>query len=329
MRRIAVSLLLLGLMVFAGRSEAQDETQLKFALDWLIGGRHAGWFVALDKGFYAAEGLDVSITRGFGLDDGLRKLVTGEADINFNDVGLAMLFRQRDNVPIKAIAVLYGRHPGMVFTLKKYNIKAPKDLEGKTLTESPGSVTYQLFPAFAKLAGFDPNTVKWVIVPPDAKMQLMLAGKAEGTLFYSMQLPVLEKATADTGGVNTLAFGDYLQIYSNGVLVNDRLIAEKPEALRKFLRASIRGWLYAFNNKDEAAQIVVKHQPLLDLNVTKSEIGIVEGLAMTPEAKQHGFGYMDEAKMLETRDLVFRLNDAKGSLDLEKAYTNNLLPKVN
>jgi NitT/TauT family transport system substrate-binding protein len=324
--RLLASVLAMGALVIASHAAATEKAPVKFTLDWLIGGRHAGWFTAFEKGFYDEENLAVTISRGFGLDDGLRRLVTGDADVNFNDVGLAMLFRHRDNVPIKSVAVVYGKHPGMIFTLKNENISKPKDLEGKTLTESPGSVTYQLFPAYAKLAGFDPSTVKWVIVPPDAKMQLLLAGKADGTLFYSMQLPVLEKATASKGGVNTLAFGDYLKLYSNGVLVNDRMTTDRPDVLKRFLRASMKGWEYAFSHKDEATQMVLKQDPLLDPAVTRAEIDIVEGLAMTPEAKEHGIGYMDPEKMRDTRDLIFQLNDPKGTLQLNTAYTNEFLP---
>lgn len=322
---------LLALLILVGIQSmepvtAQDKTPIKFTLDWLIGGRHAGWFTALEKGYYDQEGLAVSISRGFGLDDGLRRLATGETDINFNDTAAAVLSRVRDDVPLKVVAVLYQKNPGMIFTLKKLNITKPKDLEGKTLTESPGSATYELFGPYASRAGFDASKVKWVIVPPDAKMQLMLAGKADGTVFYRMQLPIIEKATADMGGVNTLAYSDYLPMYSNGIIVNDSFATKHPDALRRFLRASIKGWEYAFAHPDEAAAYVVKQQPLLDLAVTTAEIKIVQNLAMTDVTKRFGIGHIDDTIMRETRDLVLSLNHIKGSIKMDQVYTNEFLP---
>lgn len=325
-RKVAVLLFILTGLQGIEPVSAQEKTPIKFTLDWLIGGRHAGWFTALEKGYYDQEGLRVTISRGFGLDDGLRRVATGDADINFNDSAAAILFKVRDRVPLKVLAVLYQKHPGMIFTPKKLNITTPKDLEGKTLTESTGSATHQLFAPYATRAGFDASKVKWVIVPPDAKMQLMLAGKADGTVFYSMQLPIIEKTAIDMGGVNTLSYGDYLPMYSNGVIVNDSFVAKNPETLRRFLRASMKGWEYAFAHPDEAGRYVLKHQPLLDLAVTVAEIMIVQDLAMTPEVKKHGIGYIEDAKMRETRDLVLNLNGIKDSIPMEQVYSNEFLP---
>jgi len=329
MKRYAtLCLLALGLLVSAVPAAAQEKKTVNFVLDWIVGGRHAGWFTALHKGYYAEEGLDVKISRGFGSAAGVQRMAAGQADITFNDIALAILARAKDGAPIKAVAVSYAKHPSTIFTLKKYNVRTLKDLEGKTLIDSAGSTNMALFPILAKVAGIDVDKVKWVVVAPDAKMPTFKAEKGHGVLFYNMQLPLMEKAVAEQGGVNMLVFGDHLPLYSNGILVLDEYLGKNPETVRRFVRASMKGWTYTFAHPDEAVDLVRKDNPLLDAKVARAEIPLVRDLMESPEAKRHGLGYMDEAKMRETRDTTLRLFDVKKTVELKDVYTNEYLPRA-
>ncbi len=179
---------------------------------------------------------------------------------------------------------------------------------------------------FSKSAGFDASKVKWVLVAPNAKMSVFIADKVQGTLFYNMQLPIMQKKTAAQGGVNMIEFGDYLKLYSNGLLVTEDYLAKNPDLVRRFLRASIKGWEFTFEHPDEAVKMLLKDQPLLDPATSKAEALIVQDLMQSPEAKKHGLGYMDEGKMRQTRDLMLRLNDVKTTVPLSDIYTNDYLP---
>jgi NitT/TauT family transport system substrate-binding protein len=315
------------LLVPAVPAAAQEKKTVNFVLDWIVGGRHSGWFTALHKGYYAEEGLDVRISRGFGSAAGVQRMAAGQADISFNDIALAILARAKDGAPIKAVAVSYAKHPSAIFTLKKHNVRSLKDLEGKTLIDSAGSTNMALFPILAKVAGVDADKVKWVVVAPDAKMPTFKAEKGHGVLFYNMQLPLMEKASAEQGGVNMLVFGDYMPLYSNGILVTDDYLAKNGDTVRRFVRASMKGWTYAFAHPDEAVAFVRKDHPLLDADVARAETLLVKDLMESPEARKHGLGYMDEAKVRETRDTMLRLFDVKKTVDLKDVYSNDYLPK--
>jgi len=319
--------LALSLLLSAVPALAQDKKTVNFVLDWLVGGRHTGWFTALHKGYYAEEGLDVKISRGFGSSNGIQRVASGQSDVGFNDIASAILARAKDGVPVKAVAVSYAKHPSAIFTLKKYNVKTLKDLEGKTLIDSAGSTNISLFPMLAKAAGIDADKVKWIVVAPDAKMQTFKAGKGHGVLFYNMQLPMLEGATREEGGVDMIVFGDYLPLYSNGILATDAYLAKNPDVMRRFIKAAMKGWAYAFAHPDEAVSLLRKDNPLLEAGVAKAEIMFVKELMESPEAKKHGLGYMDETKMRETRDTTLRLFDVKKTVDLKDLYTNDFLPK--
>jgi len=280
----------------AGPAAAADRTPVNFVLDWIVGGRHTGWFAALHKGYFAEEGLDVRISRGYG-NSGIQRLASGQNEFSFNDIAIAIVSRVRDGLPVKAVSVSYAKHPSAIFTLKKSNIRSLKDLEGRTLIDSTGSSNMLLFPLLARAGGFDADKVKWMVVAPDAKMQVFLAGKGQGVLFYNMQLPLMEEAARDQGGVDMLVFGDYLSMYSNGILTTDEYLAKHPETVRGFLRASMRGWQFAFQNPDEAVAMLRQDNPLLDARVARAEIGFVKDMMESPEARRAGLGWMDESKM--------------------------------
>ena len=325
LRRTCILVAILTVMAGVYPARAAEKIPVRFSLDWIVGGRHAGWFTALEKGFYDEAGLKVTISRGYGSEDGTRRLMSGESDINFNDIPSVVLVRSKQGAKIKAAAVIYAKHPSVIFTLKKAGIKSPKDLEGKTLVDSPGSTQVVLFPAFAKAAGIDPKKVNWLLVPPDAKNQMLLSEKAQGMGIYVMQRPLLEKATAAAGGIDQISYADHLSLYGNGILVAEDFLNKSPEAVKRFVKASIKGFLYAFDHPDEAVGYVLKNQPILDREVAKAEGLIVRDIAWSPEAKKNGLGYMDEARMRTTRDLMFQLYDLKTPVTLEDLYTNKFL----
>ena len=119
-------------------------------------------FVALDKGFYKAEGLNVNIIRGQGSIDAVKKVATGAAQIGFADAGAVILARANDSIPVKLVAIIYAKPPHAVFALADSGIKTPKDLEGRTVADAPFGAQRLIFNSYALAAGIDTNKVKWI-----------------------------------------------------------------------------------------------------------------------------------------------------------------------
>src|SRR5688572_32005860 len=126
-----------GVLAAAGvalASPALAQTDLKFALDWKFEGPAAPYFVAIDKGYYKAEGLNVSIDSGPGSVAGIARVAAGTYPIGFFDVNSLVRFRdQNPDKDVKAVLMVYDRPPFAIVSLAKSNIGKPKDLEGKTL----------------------------------------------------------------------------------------------------------------------------------------------------------------------------------------------------
>jgi len=131
-------------------SEAQSKKVL-VQLAWVVGGLHAGFFVAKEKGFYASKGLDVTLNRGFGSGDTAKVVATGAAQFGEVNLPTAIISRGKD-VPLTIIGVIVGKAPESILSFAEKQIRKPKDVEGKTFAEASGAAIMVTLPAFAKLA---------------------------------------------------------------------------------------------------------------------------------------------------------------------------------
>src|ERR1041385_9043853 len=161
-----LSLALAALLAGGGSAAAQEK--FVFALNWFAVGDHAAYWVALDKGYYKAKGLDVELQNSKGSGDSIAKVDTGRADVGLADA-VVVIPRVAQGAKIKIVGAVFDLTPLNIWTRKDTGITKPRDLEGKTLAAPPGDSQRQLFPAFARLNGVDESKVKWLTIEPAAK----------------------------------------------------------------------------------------------------------------------------------------------------------------
>jgi len=299
---------LLALSVLLYPPLVAQAAEVNITTDFGYNGRHAYFYVALDKGYYKAEGLDVNILRGQGSADAIKKVASGAAAFGFADAGSLVLARGNDNVPVKMVAVIYATPPQAIFTLAESGIKAPKDLEGKTLADTASSSVRLLFPAYAEAAGIDASKVTWVTADGAALSSVLATKKADGIGQFLVGQPLVEKATAPNA-VTAFAYKDVgLNFYSNGLIASEDAIAKDPEMVRGFVRATLKGMEEAFADPAEAAEIMHKYQKQIDPAVIEGEMKLVQELATVPGRP---LGKIDPVRVKETVDVVaryFKLN---------------------
>ena len=118
--------LLLAAALFAGAAFAQKETPVRFALDWRFEGPAAPYLVAIDKGYYKAEGLNVTIDPGGGSVEGINRVASGAYDVGFADINLLVKYRDNPrNLPVKAVMMVYDAPAFSIVTLRKSGIAKP------------------------------------------------------------------------------------------------------------------------------------------------------------------------------------------------------------
>src|SRR5918993_659265 len=171
MKRVISIMALIAAALVAGPSAppaAQPMQKVTFALNWFAVGDHAAYWVALDKGYYKAKGLDVELQNSKGSGDSIAKVDTNRADVGLADA-VVVIPRVAQGAKVKIVGAVFDLTPLNIWTRKDTGITKPKDLEGKTLAAPPGDAQRQLFPAFARINGVDASKVSWITIEPAAK----------------------------------------------------------------------------------------------------------------------------------------------------------------
>ena len=311
-------------VLLAGTTAAAAADKITFVTDYGLYGRHAYYFVAIEKGYYARENLDVDIVRSPGSANTIKQVANGTAQIGFADAFAVVLGRANDGVPVKLVAMLYPRPPHAVYVLKGSGIASPKDLEGKTLADTAFSSVPKLFATYAKAAGFDASKTKWVTANNDALPGMLSAGRVDGIGQFTVGEPLLAIAAAPKE-VFGLPYADAgLDYYSNGIVAADETLRSNPELVRRFVRATLDGLKAAMANPQEAGEIMHRRHPEIDLRIAIEETEKVRQLAQQPNA---ALGSINAARVQKTIDVVSSAFELKSRVATADVYAPGFLPE--
>jgi NitT/TauT family transport system substrate-binding protein len=320
-----LSLALAGLLVAAGTASAQEK--FKFALNWFAVGDHAAYWVALDKGYYKAKGLDVTLENSKGSGDSIAKVDTGRADAGLADAAVVIASRAR-GATIKTVGMVFDKTPLNIFSLKSKPLAKPKDLEGATLGSPPGDAQRQMFPAFAKLNGIDASKVSWVNIEPSAKIAAVAEKRVDGVSDYTTGLPLYEKATGK-GNIVMMPWANFgFDLYSMSIIASAKTMKERPKALKDFLEASYMGWRDVMADPKAAMVIFKKRVPEIDVEAISANMLMGLELMKTKQYAEHGIGSIDDKRMCASVDLVNTYMGLPKKVDCKDVYTKDFYTKV-
>jgi NitT/TauT family transport system substrate-binding protein len=303
-------------------ASSAQATEVNFITDFGFNGRHAYYYVALDKGYYKAEGLDVTILRGQGSIDAVKKVASGAAMIGFADAGALALARSNDNIPVKLLAIIYAGPPHAIFALADSGIKAPKDLEGKTVADSAFSAIPLIFKAYAEATGIDAQKVKWISADSAALPGLLATGKVDAIGQFTVGEPLLAAAVKPRSLIR-LAYKDAgLDYYANGIIATEATIKDNPDVLKAFIRATFKGMRDAFANPAEAGEIINKYHKEISPEVGKGETELVKELATMPGQKM---GVIDQARIERTIDVMAKSYPMKQPVQPQDMFVSGFI----
>jgi NitT/TauT family transport system substrate-binding protein len=314
-RHFVAGLLIASTILFrAGPSAALDAVSL--ITDFGYNGRHAYFFYALDQGYYRDAGLDVKIVRGQGSVDAIRQVGAGNATFGFADAGSLVLARANDQIPVKLVAIVYGKPPQAIFCREDAGLKKPKDLEGSAIANPAGGSIPDLFPAFAKAAGIDRQKVRWVVASSEVLPGLLVANRVPCVGQFTVGEAMLRAQLAPTGLVRFAYSDPGLSYYGNGIVATDATLAAKSDLVRRFVEATVRGMKDAFADPAAAGAVMHKMVPQVDAAVARDETVAVADLARIPGRP---LGEIDAARIEATLDVVrgaFRLATPVAAADI-------------
>ncbi|MFC0526438.1 ABC transporter substrate-binding protein [Phytohabitans kaempferiae] len=291
-------------------------------------GRDAYAHVALEKGFFREAGFDVTIQKGQGTGGNIKLVVTGQADYTPIDLtGGLLSFGQPDaSKDFTVVAAIQQRTMAAIASTADKGIKTPKDLEGKKLADTPGSVVRNLFPTYAKLANIDYNKVDWQDGQAAELIGTLASGKVDGIGQFVVGRPTIAAVTKKEP--TFLPYSDYLtDLYGNVLATSTKNAKEKPEEVKRFTGALLKGLEYSLANPQEAATILKKYEPATVEAAAKAEIELMASFVRSAGSGEK-VGTIDTQRVARSIAILQGAGQIPAGITPEQIISVDLLPKV-
>src|SRR6266550_2728215 len=311
-------------------SPAGAQTHLKFALDWKFEGPSAPFFVAIDKGYYKAEGLNVTIDSGPGSVAGIARIAAGTYPLGFFDINSLVKFRdQNPDKKVQAVLMIYDKPPFAIATTTKTGITKPKDLEGRVLGAPAPDGAYAQWKAFVKENGIDESKVKIENVGFPVREPMLAEGKVDAItgFSFSMYYNLLQKGIKPDD-IKIMLMADYgLVLYGNAIIVNPDYAKANPKVVAGFVRATIKGVLDTIKDPDTAIKSVMARNETADPKIELDRLKMsLRDNFVTPWVKANGFGGVDMARLAKSIDQIGLTYEFKNRPTAEDIFTSQYLP---
>ena len=311
-------------------ASASAQTDLKFALDWKFEGPSAPYFVAIDKGYYKAEGLNVTIDSGPGSVAGIARVAAGTYPIGFFDINSLVKFRdQNPDKQVTAVLMIYDKPPFAIGTTAKSAISKPKDLEGKILGAPAADGAFAQWKAFVKENGIDESKVKIENVGFPVREPMLADGKVDAItgFSFSMYFNLLQKGLKPDD-IKMILMADHgLVLYGNAIMVNPDFAKANPKVVASFVRATIKGVLDTIKDPDSAIKSVMKRNETGDEKIELDRLKMsLRDNFVTPWVKQNGFGGVDMARLEKSIEQIAVTYSFKNKPKAADIFTSEYLP---
>jgi len=319
MKRIATAAALAALLVGAAAgcggstpapagSAAPGTTKVTLTLNWVPYGEHAPFYYGLKKGFYSAEGIDLTIKAGTGSGTTIQQVDQKNTTFGWADTPV-LLNSVAKGMKVKSLGVFLQKGPSSIESLADKNIKTPADLKGKRIGGTPGDALYATFPAWLKANGLSTSDVTIVNLDAAGKIAALAEGRVDAIMgFFHDQGPTIEGKTGKK--VTYLLYADYgMNMLGTGIVANTEALSKDPDLARRFVKATQKSWTEAAKDIMGAVDAMVdlaQNEPPKDV-LTKQLTLCLPLLQLD----QGGAGVNSAAKWSETIDLMSKYGNLK------------------
>jgi NitT/TauT family transport system substrate-binding protein len=312
-----------------GGSSGASLEKITYLTSFGVFGRDAYAYVALEKGYFKDAGFEVEVKPGSGSGENIKSIVAGNAQFTPIDLtgGLIAAGGKDKTTGFTAVAAIQQRTMAAIIALEGSGINSPKDLEGKTLTDQPGSVVRTLFPTYAKLANVDPNKVKFQNGKAPELIGLLASGKAQGIGQFVVGKPTVETVAAGKKAV-VLPYSDYLQdLYGNVLITSTKYAEANPEKVKKFTGALLKGLADSVDNPEEADKILQKYVKTAKPGGAAAELTLM-GPYVKSAAAGIPVGALDAERVARSIAILQGSGQVEPGLTPEQVINFDLVPKA-
>ncbi|GGK77312.1 sulfonate ABC transporter substrate-binding protein [Mangrovihabitans endophyticus] len=257
-------------------------------------GRDAFIWLAKDKGFFKDAGIDITIQKGTGTGN-LSAVKSDQVQFSALDYTGAIIQAGKGKfTDWRAVAAIHQQTLVSIMTTDDTGITKPTDLKGKTVATGAGSVSELLFPAYAKLAGLDPDSVTIQGAQSTALNGLMASNKVDALSTFLLSKKALESASKKQAVV--MPYSDYLSdLFGNVIIAKPELISSNPDLVKRFIGAALKGLQYALDHPDEAAASLHAAEPTSSEDSAVAEIEAMK--PYTAPASGAPLGSIDQTRV--------------------------------
>jgi len=310
---------------------ARAETDIKFTLDWKFEGPAAGFFMAMDKGYFKEAGLNVTIDTGNGSVEAIPRVATGAYQMGFGDINSLIKFLDTDPTQkIKAVMVVYERPPFAIIGRKSLGVtEDPKSVEGRKLGAPPPDGAFAQWPAFVQAAGIDASKVTIESVGFPVREPMLAQGQVDGIFGFAFSSVLNLKAQGVAADdISTILMAEHgLDLYGNSILVNTDFAAANPDAVKGFLKALAKGFADAVADPVAGAEAVLKRNEVLKKDIEVERLKMANDLNIkTPYVVANGFGGLDPAKLAKSIEYLTVSMKLTGNVKAEQIFDASFLP---
>lgn len=312
----AAVFLLLGM---GGAARAAEEVTL--VLNWVAGGDHAPIYWAEEQGWYEDAGIDLAIETGTGSAASVQRVGAGAAAFGIADMATALQGRS-EGADVVGVMSIYANNPYGIYWKKSSGIQDVQGLQGKKIGNPPSDAARQMWPAIADAVGLPGDSVEWVNIKPDAKIQSLQAGVIDATTsFYNLHY-VFERVFGDDMGFVALRDIGF-NPYGNSIIVNGDYMRAHPDAVEAFVKTTQKAYATCVEKPEPCNQALAQaaSQKLEDV---QANWDLVVELMDHPVNREQGLGWFDPARMEQDLKWVAAAFDLE-PYDPEEAYSNQFL----
>jgi len=335
--RIA-AFLFAGAAAFSISASARAETAIKLVLEWKLDATAAPFLVAIDKGYFKAEGLNVTVVEpispqpsDIGANEAVRRIAAGDAEMGFGDMGALVRARAEEKpAPVKAVFVVYNKPGYAVIGRKSRGIQTPGDLEGKKVGMSPRDPTSALWKVFVAASAIDAKKITTENIGMPVREPMLAAGQVDAVaaLSYYSYIDLIDRGVP-ASDISVIYMSDYgVKLYGNAIMASEKFAQENPDALRGFLRAFAKGLKDTIAKPASAVETVLKRDAGLqkDAETRRLKMVIQENI-QTPETKAQGYGGADPRRLDEAIDQIAAVAEFKKKPKADDIFDASFLPQ--
>jgi NitT/TauT family transport system substrate-binding protein len=316
--------------VLISAAPARAQAGVKFSFDSHAEAPEALILVPQDKGFFRDEGLDVSIDEAATPLEPIIRVASGGYDMALADINALIRYRdQRPSPPIKAVFVVFNKPPYAIVARKSRGITEPKELEGKKLGAPRAGPTFAQWPLFAKLNRIDVSKVAIENIGIPVRAPMLAAGQIDAALGYSFRLYIdVKDRGVPVDDIVLMQMANYgLKLYGTAIIVNEMFAAKKPDLVRGFLHAFLRGLKHTISRPAEAVDSIAKRDDATNPQVELERLRMaINDNIVTPEVRANGLGGVEASRLDESIDQIGLVYSFKTKPKADDIFDASFLP---